>query len=313
MIIESSQLQLSAQSVAQREQVRLSRQVATPAPVTVAATDSVPADNSSDDVADPRLLLLQRVAEMMLGRKFKVYGGGHGAAVHSRGSSAPAVHHPRQQTTTQTVNLSVESQKLSVGARGSVQTADGRQIDFQAALQLSSQYASITSTSSTETPATKDPLVLNFDGRGVRLSGEKINFDLNADGTQESMPTVASGSGILFADRNQDGVANDGTELFGAQSGNGFADLAKQDSDGNGWIDQADPIYGQLRIWFQDANGGHTYSLADLGVGALSTANVATPFNLRDTASLLGQIRSSGVYLMEDGRAGFVSHVDLAA
>ena len=29
-------------------------------------------------------------------------------------------------------------------------------------------------------------------------------------------------------------------ELFGTKSGNGFADLAKYDSDGNGWIDEAD-------------------------------------------------------------------------
>jgi hypothetical protein len=128
------------------------------------------------------------------------------------------------------------------------------------------------------------------------------------------VPVVARGSGILFADRNGDGAANGGTELFGPQSGDGFGELAQQDADGNAWIDEGDPVFGELRVWFQDGAGpGAVYNLTDLGIGAISTSSVETPFDLRTEENvLLGQIRRSGVYLQQDGQAGIISHVDLS-
>ena len=39
-------------------------------------------------------------------------------------------------------------------------------------------------------------------------------------------------------DINEDGKINDGKELFGTASGNGFGDLAAYDQDNNGWIDE---------------------------------------------------------------------------
>lgn len=56
------------------------------------------------------------------------------------------------------------------------------------------------------------------------------------------------GSGFLALDRNQNGVVDDGSELFGTQSGDGFAHLALYDQDSNGWIDANDPVFDKLRI-----------------------------------------------------------------
>ena len=44
---------------------------------------------------------------------------------------------------------------------------------------------------------------------------------------------METGNAFLSLDKNSDGIINDGSELFGAASGNGFADLAKYDEDGN--------------------------------------------------------------------------------
>ena len=51
------------------------------------------------------------------------------------------------------------------------------------------------------------------------------------------------------------------------------------DGDGNGWIDERDASYSQLRVWTPGADG-NTAALIGLkaaGVGAIATVNVASP------------------------------------
>ncbi len=309
MRIEQAQLRLSAESSLTREEFRI-RQVNPPAARAQALADrapvqATPATDRADEPLDAKLLMMRLVAEVMLGRRIELFHmpvGGAAAAVQVTGA---------QQAQVRTIQVQAEAEDVRFQARGSVETTDGRRIDFQADMRLSRRFVQV---DVRDVPNGKqDPLVLNFDGMGVRLLGDRVSFDLSGDGQPESMPLVAPGSGLLFADRNRDGVANDGSELFGPHSGNGFAELALQDADGNGWIDQGDPVFGELRVWFQDDAGpGLVYTLADLGIGAVSTSSVDTPFDLRTARNgLLGQIRASGVYLREDGQPGIVSQVDL--
>ena len=201
-----------------------------------------------------------------------------------------------------------EAERTSFAAQGSVQTADGRNISFSAQFTMQRQYQSKTVTTAADN-ATQDPLIVNFGGGPAQLTGAKIAFDLNGDGKPETVSFVAGGSGFLVLDRNADGKVNDGTEMFGPQSGNGFAELAAYDSDGNGWIDENDPVFSQLQIWSQDGLS----SLSDKGVGAIATSSVATPFAIKDSSNALeGNVVSSGVYLSENGLAGTVQQVDLA-
>ena len=96
----------------------------------------------------------------------------------------------------------------------------------------------------------------------------RFDFDLDSDGTREKLPLV-SGSGFAF-DRNANGRIDDGRELFGPASGDGFSELARLDDDANGWIDEADAAWSQLRVWRPDAAGkGSVRSLSEVGVGAL--------------------------------------------
>ncbi|MDA3847001.1 MAG: hypothetical protein PF505_10755 [Vallitaleaceae bacterium] len=64
--------------------------------------------------------------------------------------------------------------------------------------------------------------------------GKKITFDITSSGNPTQMSFVKSGSGFLSIDKNQDGIINDGTELFGPATGNGFLELAAFDDDENG-------------------------------------------------------------------------------
>lgn len=102
--------------------------------------------------------------------------------------------------------------------------------------------------------------------------------------------------------------------MFGTASGNGFADLAEYDEDGNGWIDENDTVWNKLKIWAKDENGKDVlYRLADKNVGAICLQNVATDFTQKsENSQTLGAIRKSGVFLYENGNVGTVQHVDVA-
>lgn len=202
-----------------------------------------------------------------------------------------------------------ESESTTVCASGTVKTADGREIDFTSQVAMQRDYRSEKVLEESGNVVLHDPLVLNFDGAACELTDARFNFDLDCDGRAESLPGLGAASGFLVFDRNGNGRADDGSELFGARSGDGFAELAALDGDGNGWLDEGDTAFGQLRLW----RGAGFGSLAEAGVGALYLSAVDAPFSLKTADNdLLGQIRSAGVYLMENGRAGSLQQVDLA-
>lgn len=206
-----------------------------------------------------------------------------------------------------------ESEKTRVAARGTVHTADGRAIDFRLELGLRRSFVGSAATSA---GALKDPLVIHFGGPAAELSDQRFAFDLDADGQVEMLPTFNENSqcGFLALDRDKNGCIDNGRELFGAAgdlAGDGFADLARLDSDGNGWIDEADPAFAELAVWFP---GGELKALAATGVGAVSLAAVDSPHTLTDNDNrALGELRQSSVYLREDGTPGWVQQIDLDA
>jgi hypothetical protein len=208
-----------------------------------------------------------------------------------------------------------EDETTEFNAKGSVVTADGRSIDFSIGLSMSRSFTEAASEYIDFTqPVLCDPLVINLDTGFAGVSDQQFFFDLDCDGTEEEISQLSSGSGFLALDQNEDGVINDGSELFGTASGNGFADLAKYDEDGNGWIDEADSIFQKLKIWVKDENGNdQLYSLKDAGVGALYLGSSSTPFSLTDAANNTNAvIRQTGLFLYENGNAGTMQQLDLA-
>ncbi len=207
---------------------------------------------------------------------------------------------------------SYEAEQMNFSANGVIKTADGKEINFNIGLSMSREYMSQTTTSLRAGDAVvKDPLVMNFNGTAAELTDTKFSFDINGDGTTEKIASLGSGSGFLALDKNHDGKVNNGTELFGAKTGNGFSELAAYDQNKDGWIDEQDSVYSQLKVW-QGGNSG-LVSLKDAGVGAISLANQQTAFALKDSNNqLLGEVRATGVYVQENGRVGTVQQVDLA-
>lgn len=209
-------------------------------------------------------------------------------------------------TVTETVE---EAQAVRFGARGSVVTEDGRRIDLEVDLELYRReaYSRTTRVTAGEAPV-QDPLVLSF-GTVPAISDRKVSLDLDLDGTPDRVPFVSAGNAYLVLDADGDGTVDDGRELFGPTTGDGFAELAAHDADGNGWIDEADPVFARLRLW-SDA-GGSLSTLAERGVGAIGLDRVATPF-LLTAGDGVARLQSTGVWIGQDATVGTIHRIDLS-
>lgn len=209
-----------------------------------------------------------------------------------------------------------EKEVTGFDTKGKVVTADGREIDFNINVSMSRTFyeASETEINFGAEKRMKDPLVINLNSNIASVSDQKFFFDIDADGELDEISMLSSGSGYLALDKNGDGTINDGSELFGTASGNGFADLAAYDEDGNGWIDEADAIFSKLKIWCMDENGNsHLYGLSESGVGAIYLGSEATEFSLKSASNETNAvIRQSGVFLYENGTVGTIQQMDLA-
>lgn len=208
-----------------------------------------------------------------------------------------------------------ETEETQFSTQGTVKTADGRELTFNINVGMSREFTEYYRQDIQLAQFTMcDPLVINLDTDIASLTDQNIYFDIDADGEEDEIASLSSKSGYLALDKNDDGTINDGKELFGTKSGNGFADLAEYDEDGNGWIDENDDIWNKLQIWCKDENGKDVlYRLSDKGVGAICLKNASTDFALKNNdGRMLGNIRKSGFFLYESGLAGIIQHVDVA-
>ena len=163
----------------------------------------------------------------------------------------------------------------------------------------------------------QDPLIINFKEDLQSFDNIERNltfeFDLNSDGTKQRIPLIKESSGFLALDKNGNNQIDNGSELFGPKTGDGFEELAQYDEDKNNWIDETDSIFKDLRVWQVGKDGeGRLITLGEAGVGAIYLSSIATGFNYSNsieepTASL----KESSIFLKESGEAGLITSVDL--
>ena len=210
--------------------------------------------------------------------------------------------------------LYTESESTSFSTSGCVKCADGREINFNLDVSMSQNFTQYTKETVENVATFIDPLVINLKGNIAEVSDQKFFFDLDSDGEEDLISKLCEDSGYLALDKNEDGQINDGSELFGTASGDGFKDLAAFDEDANGWIDENDEIWNKLKIWVQDEQGNSKlYSLSEQGVGAICLQNVSTSFTERGTSGEVNAaIRNTGIFLYENGNVGTIQHLDIA-
>lgn len=287
---------------------------------------SLDLSEAPDAVHSEMMLIIKQMIKQLTGKDFKIFSANDlmteataaGAQNLEIETTPPANQQPSAGFGLVYEHQAVyrESESLSFSATGSIETQDGKSIEFSVKLNMSREFRMETNSSITAGDAEMkvDPLVINFNGNAAELSQTHFEFDIDTDGTTDQIAILRPGSGFLALDKNKDGVINNGSELFGPDSGNGFAELARYDGDNNHFIDEADAIYDSLRIWQRHEDGSQQLlALGDKNIGAIYLGHATTPFQLRtaDNQSL-GEVTDSGVYLTEDGKTGTVQQINFS-
>lgn len=242
----------SALTLQTARQSAASQQAATP-PAPPAADVGKEQDGIPDDGLDNRQRLIKLMIEAMLGHEIELpkpinpsEEGGDGV---TQGDAAAQAAEPDQLV--EVTDTLLQQEQLNVVASATVATRDGQTIQLDLGFVLDWRQLEV-SQRRTTLNALKDPLVLSLDGKIADLTEARVSFDIDQDGKEDSLPVLREGSGFVALDRNGNGTIDDGGELFGARSGNGFGELATLDEDGNGVLDERDSQFSALQFWQQE-------------------------------------------------------------
>lgn len=251
-----------------------------------------------------KFMLIQELLNILNGRQEKISTILQSMPLHVNQSS-------NQFRVLKTVEVTYEStykeeESLSMQTQGTVKTKDGRSIEFN--LDFTMQRSFYSKTTLKESVMI-DPLVITLDGNLPELSDATFSFDIDCDGKCDQISCLSKNSGFLALDKNNNGQIDDGSELFGTQSGNSFKDLSQYDTDNNHWIDENDSIYDGLRIW----SNNELIGLGEVGIGAIYLGAQRSPYMYKNDANeSLGELRQSSIFLFESGEVGTISQIDFA-
>lgn len=154
-----------------------------------------------------------------------------------------------------------------------------------------------------------DPLVLDLGGDGVQTTGvaSGVGFDITGDGRSKRVSFVSGNDALLALDRNDNGIVDDGRELFGDQNGaaNGFLELSRYDDNQDGQIDARDAIYDRLKV-FQDLNGDGVSQVGELrGLKAVGIATISVRFEgVNEEVGGGDRIAQRSFFIRSDGSKG---------
>jgi Ca2+-binding RTX toxin-like protein len=133
----------------------------------------------------------------------------------------------------------------------------------------------------TGTTQTFRPVVLDMDGDGIETvnkAASGVAFDVDDSGFMKQTGWATGGDAFLTLDRDYNGETNTSREMFSNSvvdiSRRGLAGMAWVDSNYDGKLTAADPVWNELKVWQDDGDGvdeaGEKQALSDLGITELN-------------------------------------------
>lgn len=156
----------------------------------------------------------------------------------------------------------------------------------------------------------QDPLVFDLGGSGPYFLGiddSSAYVDYNGSGFAAHSGWVVPTEGILI---NYSGTTTIGANtILGAASGDGFADLAQFDSNGDGKVDASDTAAASLRLWVDrnldgEIDAGEILTLADAGVQSIDLSSTESTNSINGNS-----IVRAGSFQRSDGSSSGVYEV----
>lgn len=211
-----------------------------------------------------------------------------------------------------------QESNIEFNTKALVKTNRG-EIHIDLDLSFSQKFAEVHESSYTSRETVfMDPLIINYHGNLTSYDNispkMRFEFDLNSDGENELIPELKKGAGFLALDKDNNGKIDNGNELFGANSGDGFGELSQYDEDGNSWIDENDSVFNDLLVWEKNEEGENSLiTLGQAGIGAIYLAAADSAYTYASGINEnYAQLKQSSFYLKENGEAGLVTSVDFA-
>jgi hypothetical protein len=175
-------------------------------------------------------------------------------------------------------------------------------------VQLEFEFGSVSSQSQVKQ---SDPIVFDLNGNGVDLTSYQngAQFDITGTGEKSTTAFVTGGDAFLALDRNGNGAIDSGKELFGDQNGarNGYEELRKLDSNGDGVINARDRDFNKLVLFKDNGNGktdkGELVSLNQAGIAEISLSYQNVNVGAKG-GNHIGQVAS---YTTADGKRGLAA------
>lgn len=273
----------------------------------------------SSDAAEKTKPVIEAITKVLSGRKISVTSL-YSKSAEERTTRQPQRNRQPEMQTDSIMKISrsyihKEKESASITSSGIIHTSDGTEISFNLFLEM--QRGLIKEGHELtigDARLLTDPIVINFSGRPPEISDSVFTFDIDSDGADDKLHSLEQGNGFLALDRNMDGKINNGTELFGPASGNGFGELSALDGNSDGWIDENDESYSKLVIWTKDGNGESKLTdLKTAGLGAIFTGSSNSEFSMQDQeGSTQGVLRKTGIYVKETGEVQNLFQIDLA-
>lgn len=218
----------------------------------------------------------------------------------------------------QTTKEYTKKDMLTLQSTATIKT-DQQEIDINLLVNYSKEFQEISKEKiELEKTIYIDPLVIQYD-----LSKEhfdmlnttmEFTFDIDNDGHEEVLNYLKEGNGYLALDKDQNGKIDNGNELFGPSTNDGFTELSIYDQDNNNWIDANDPIFDKLQVWLKDESGNDSLvALGEGGVGAIYLQDIKSNFHYhKDIDSSIAKLNSSSIFVSTDHKIGLINAIDYA-